>query len=114
MTLRPSKRRGLLPRAIMLAVATALVPLPALADDARPTAKPGTIKASVEKISARDFAPAKPAKAVSARLQQEGAGQGASFFKTKPGIVALAVMIGGVGYALYSTQHDRITSPAKK
>jgi hypothetical protein len=29
-------------------------------------------------------------------------------------MIALAVMVGGVGYALYSVQHDRIHSPGKQ
>jgi hypothetical protein len=37
-----------------------------------------------------------------------------TFFKTPTGAVVLAVMIVGVGYALYSAQHDRINSPGKK
>ena len=37
-----------------------------------------------------------------------------SFFKTKTGLVALAVMAVGVGYAIYSTQEDRIKSPGKE
>jgi hypothetical protein len=37
-----------------------------------------------------------------------------SFFKKPVGIVVLATLAAGVGYALYSTQNDRIISPAKK
>jgi len=46
--------------------------------------------------------------------QSTASKQSASFFRTKPGAVALAVMIAGSGYALYSVSHDRITSPAKQ
>jgi hypothetical protein len=101
---------------VVLAVATALIPLPALAaEDARPSPKPGSIKASVEKIDARALAPARPTRANEARRAAQGTtGRDTSFFKSKPGILVLAVMAVGTGYALYSTQHDRITSPAKK
>ena len=37
-----------------------------------------------------------------------------TFFKSKPGFIALAIMGLGVGYALYSAKEDRITSPAKQ
>ena len=116
MTLRLNEWRGALPRAVLLAVAVALIPLPAAAAERRPSPKPGTIKASVDKISVRDFAPAAVAKAKAARAERQasGGGRDASFFKTKPGVLVLVVMIAGTGYALYSAQHDRITSPAKK
>ena len=41
-------------------------------------------------------------------------GQDRSFFKSGPGIVAIAVMAIGAGYAIYSTQNDRIKSPGKE
>jgi hypothetical protein len=36
-----------------------------------------------------------------------------SFFRTRAGVVALAVLTVGVAYALYSTSHDRVKSPAR-
>ena len=49
------------------------------------------------------------------RAEQDSAGKSSpGFFKTRAGSVALAVMVVGVGYALYSAQDDRITSPAKQ
>ena len=45
---------------------------------------------------------------------QSASGQDRSFFKTGPGILALAVMVAGTGYAIYSTQNDRIKSPGKE
>lgn len=115
MTLRLTGWRGALPRAVLLAAATALIPLPVAAADERPSPKPGTIKASVDKIAASDFAPTRSARAGAARrAKQDSQGRDVSFFKSKPGIVILAVMVAGTGYALYSAQHDRISSPAKK
>jgi hypothetical protein len=37
-----------------------------------------------------------------------------SFFKKPAGIAVLITLAAGVGYALYSTQHDRLHSPAKQ
>jgi hypothetical protein len=34
-----------------------------------------------------------------------------SFFKSKAGVVTLALIAAGAGFALYSTSHDRVTSP---
>jgi len=69
----------------------------------------------MEKIGVRDVA-AKPVRKDVARDDRQGSSAGSSpgFFKTKPGIIALAVMGAGVGYALYSAQNDRIHSPGKK
>jgi hypothetical protein len=36
-----------------------------------------------------------------------------AFFKTPAGILALSVLAIGVGYAIYSTSHDRVKSPGR-
>ena len=102
-------------RAAGLVVITALIPLPAAASDTATTPSPPTIKASMEKIVVREIA-ATPARKDVARDDRQGSSATSSpnFFKTKPGIIALAVMGAGVGYALYSAQNDRIHSPGKK
>jgi hypothetical protein len=98
----------------MLAVVVALVPLPVAASDAKPAPKAKTIKASMQEMVARDVAAA-PARPVARRAEQAGQSkESVGFFKTKPGMIALAVMVGGVGYALYSSQHDRIKSAGKQ
>jgi hypothetical protein len=84
------------------------------ASDAKPAPKAKTIQASMQEMVARDVAAA-PARTAARRAEQGSQSkESVGFFKTKPGMVALAVMIGGVGYALYSTQHDRIHSAGKK
>ena len=105
----------------MLALALALIPLPVAAGEAAPrsTAAPAT-KAKMSQVSLKEGAaraaartPLTPARA--RRAEQDAAGKDSpGFFKTKGGAVALAVMVLGVGYALYSAKNDRITSPAKK
>ena len=113
MTLRLSEWRGRLPRAVLLAVVMSLIPLRIAAADERPSSKPGPIKASIEKIAVSDSGAARTARVSAAKRTQES-GRSGSFFKTKTGILALAVMIAGAGYAVYSTQNDRIESPGKK
>lgn len=49
-----------------------------------------------------------------ARAARQTPQRDGSFFKTRAGVVALAVMAIGVGYAIYSTQEDRIKSPGKE
>ena len=102
-------------RAAGLVVVAALIPLPAAASDTATTSSPPTIKASMEKMVARDVT-AKPARKDVAREDRQGssAASSPSFFKTRPGMIALVVMAAGTGYALYSAQHDRIHSAGKK
>lgn len=105
-------------RAAGLVVITALLPLPAAASDTATTASASTptVKASMERIVAREVAATPAKKKVAARDDQQGSSAGSSpgFFKSTPGMIALAVMAAGTGYALYSAQHDRIHSPGKK
>jgi hypothetical protein len=88
-------------------VAIAAIPLPALAgDNSQQVARPG-IRASAAKVAA------------TARLADsaaQGTAEGnaelnhSSFFKTPAGVIVLAVVAAGTGYALYSARHDRIHS----
>jgi hypothetical protein len=105
----------------MLALALALIPLPVAASEtasttpAAPTAKAKTSQVSLKETVARTAARTPLAAASSARRAQDTASKDSpAFFRSKGGAVALAVMVLGVGYALYSVKHDRITSPAKQ
>lgn len=114
MTVRLTEWRGALPRAVLLAAAAALVPLPVAASDTKPVPKAKTIQASMQEMVARDVAAA-PARPVARRAEQGSqAKESIGFFKTKPGMIALAVMVAGTGYALYSSKHDRVHSAGKK
>ena len=117
MTVRLARWRGALPRAVPLAVAVSLLPIPVMAGETAPAqkARATTIQASIRDAVAREVAamPARPV-AVTRAAQSSGSKQSMAFFKTGPGIAALAILAVGVGYANYSTQHDRITSPAKE
>ena len=122
MTLRLTRWRGWTGRASALALALALTPLPAAANEAPPRTTPAPqAKAQISQVSLKESAarvavrtPLAPAAARARRAQDAAGKDSPSFFKTKGGAVALAVMVLGVGYALYSAKDDRITSPAKQ
>lgn len=112
---RSMDRSGHVTRAIALATMVTLAPLPVLAAEAESAPRPGVIRASVAKISARELPKNTSARGSGVRAAtQPTQGQDRSFFRTGPGILALAVMIAGTGYAIYSTQNDRIKSPGKE
>ena len=114
MTVRIASWRGMVPRAGLLAVIIALVPLPVAAGDGGLQKKTPTIQVSMERMVARDIASA-PKSSVARRARQgQGAGNSSGFFKSRPGMVALVVMAAGTGYALYSATHDRIHSAGKQ
>jgi hypothetical protein len=113
-TLRPTEWRGGWARATTLALVISVIPLPLAAEESRPAGKTGPIKASIEKIAVKDTTNAHATRAVAKRSQSTSPTQGGSFFKSKPGLIALAVMAAGAGYALYSAKNDRITSPGKE
>lgn len=118
MTLRFTRWRGPWGRAIPLALAAALIALPVAANDAPTAAQPTkttTGQVSLRQVAAREAVRTPLARTTGARrATQDAAGkQSTRFFKSRAGAVALAVMVVGTGYALYSVKHDRITSPAK-
>jgi hypothetical protein len=105
----------------LAALVAALPPLPLAASDTAPSttpvaAKPNTLQAAVRAAAVRESAAvATPHASPARRADQSGSStQSTGFFRSKPGAVALAVMVLGAGYAVYSASHDRITSPAKK
>jgi len=98
---------------VELAVIIALCPLPALAgDQGQPAPKTPGIRASAAAIATNKPLEASPVAA--AQGQANAGSRSASFFKSPIGVVVLATLAAGVGYAVYSTQNDRITSAAKK
>ncbi len=109
--MKVSLRRCRLGRALALAAIIALLPMPAFAAGQGPgTAAPGI------RVSAEAIAQSEPLAATAASAAQSGPADAGSvsFFKKPIGIVALITLAAGVGYAVYSTSNDRITSPAKK
>jgi hypothetical protein len=85
------------------------------AEPQAPVAKSKSIQASMRQAAAREVAKTPMArKAANRAVQDNSPKQSGGFFKSGPGIAALAVMAAGTGYALYSVSHDRVHSPAKQ
>jgi hypothetical protein len=110
--------RGTLGRTVAVALLAALVPLPVLAAEKSPTSPAPGIKATVDRIVAREAA---ASKSVALARETQAAGpadksqlDSGSFFKTPAGIICLAVVGAGVAYAAYSASHDRIHSVARQ
>ena len=100
-------------RALVVALMLAATPLPSLAGE--PPAPPPplpSLNALVKQAAA--VTPITPVRAQATTSVDKSGFSSPSFFKKPVGIVILATLAAGVGYALYSTQNDRITSPAKK
>ena len=122
MTLRLTRWRGRSGRALPLALAAALIALPAAAhaaNDVTTAAQAPKTKSSpvsLRQVVAREASRTPLARPTATRrAEQSTAGkESRGFFKSPAGAVAIAVMVVGTGYALYSVSHDRITSPAKK
>jgi hypothetical protein len=109
---------GAIGRAAALAIIAALVPLPVAAGETSQPAPAKSLKASVEKVVARESA-ATARTAVARRIQEASPAdksqlESGSFFKTPAGIICLAIVGAGVGYAIYSASNDRIHSQARK
>jgi len=103
-------------RALVGLVSVLLIPIPASAAD-KVQSSPPPLRSALADVRARGPAvPPAPLK-TTRRAEQAPAGpatESRAFFKTPAGIVVLAALGAGVGYALYSAQHDRVSSPGKK
>lgn len=100
----------LVPRVLVLALMVAALPLPCAAEGASPTTATPGLTASIGPM-ARAIALDKPvaARKLTAQAPGESRAPGSkSFFKTPAGVVVLAVVAAGTGYAIYSARHDRI------
>lgn len=116
MTLRFNRWRAGAGRAVPLVLAFALIAAPVAASEAAPPAKAKAGSSSLRQAAAREASRTSLKTTTGARRAEQAgtAKQSTTFFKTAPGMIALAVMAVGTGYAFYSWQHDRVTSPAKK
>ena len=119
MTLRFNRWRAGAGRAVPLALAFALIAAPVAASEAAPPATARAGSSSLRQAAAREASRTslktlKTTTGARRAEQTSTAKQSTTFFKTAPGMIALAVMAVGTGYAFYSWQHDRVTSPAKK
>lgn len=119
MTMTKSRWRGPGGRAALLVLAAALIPLPVAASEAAPAHTTPAATTSLHQAVAREAARAaaeapKPAATTAARADQGSSKGMMGFLKSRPGMIALTVMVVGTGYAIYSAQHDRIKSPGRQ
>ena len=101
-------------RVLVVALIITATPLPTLAGE--PPGPPAPVPAPTLSELVKQAAavtPIAPARAQTATAGKTDFGS-PSFFKKPAGIAVLVAIGAGVGYALYSTQHDRIHSPAKQ
>lgn len=108
-----SWRRAPLP--VLLALAVLLAPLPAMAGEppAAAAGAPG-IAAAAHKAVAAQVTAGKPSLARAQTNTGTRTDLGStSFFKSPAGIITLVVAGAGLGYAVYSTSHDRLNSPGR-
>jgi len=99
---------------VLGAVVVALIPYSAAASDVTtPPKEP--LRTALAEVRTRNVATTRPPATVARRSEQAStpAKQSGAFFRTPAGIAVLAVVGAGAGYAIYSTQHDRIHSPGK-
>jgi len=105
---RPWRRPVL--RVLVLAMAVALAPLPALAGDPPATQPTVNLSASVSKAVAKEAVTLKQTSV--ARSQDSGGTTtdlgSPSFFKSPAGIIAIAASVVGLGLTLRSTSKDRV------
>ena len=107
------KHARLLAGALALIVGLTLVAPPAFAAEAAAVADPRPITAAaaakVEAMPAATLVQAAQAPPATAPAETGDK----PFFKTTPGVIALALLGGGLGYMAYSWSNDRVKSPAK-
>jgi hypothetical protein len=70
------------------------------------------LKASIQNVVATT-APVAPVQPQARAQQGSNNVRSGNFFTSPAGIITLAVFGAGLGYAIYSSQHDRITSPGR-
>ena len=116
MTRRSSRWRVPIARAVLLAVTATLFPLPAAARDKTSAPKAKATQVSLRQTIAREAArtPLLSSAGTSRADQSNAQRESSGFFRSKAGAIALAVMVVGGGYAIYSASHDRINSPGRK
>lgn len=94
-------------RVLALALVLSAIPLPGLAEESsKPAPVPG-LKASIAKAAASGSVALEQAKPAAPDKAQLGS---SSFFRKPAGMIVLAVVAAGTGYAMYSASHDRIHS----
>ncbi len=108
------KDARLLAGALAIIVGLTLVAPPVFAGAPAPGPIAAAAAAKVEAIPAASLAQSAPAaQAAPAPATAPLETGDKPFFKTAPGVIALALLGGGLGYMAYSWSNDRVKSPAK-
>lgn len=110
MTLRscPVMARRLTTAGVMTALLT-LAAAPAMAASPNPTGPVSFSPRAIAKVvAASESTPSGARAARAAKTTPKQATASGSFFKTRTGLLVIAVMAVGTGYAVYSAKEDRI------
>ncbi len=103
--------KGCLAPGVWAIVASLLMVMPAAAAGAdEPRSAPRKTK-SLTTLSAATLKMLRSS--ADAQTPSSGSGSDPSFFKTKKGAAVIVLIGAGFGYALYSSSHDRVTSPIR-
>jgi hypothetical protein len=118
---RPTLFRSVVCRTLLVAFVASLLPSPARAEGVKETPRSVNLQAEMTKVVQRDLAKeavqprlARPAASRVRAQSADPAKESPSFFKSRTGIIVLGVLAAGAGYAIYSTQNDRINSPGRE
>jgi hypothetical protein len=106
------KHARLLAGALAMTVGLTLVAPPAIAATPAPGPLAAAATAKVESAPAEALVQAAQA-APAAQASAPAETGDKPFFKTTKGVLALALLAGGLGYMAYSWSNDRVKSPAK-
>ncbi len=99
-------------RVLMLALAFGSAPIVCLAGPPPgPPSSSSQFAASIDKAVQHEAGQLAKASPAAAAQQSAASPSSGGFFKSKAGMITIALMAAGTGYALYSTSHDRVKSP---
>lgn len=109
MTLRscPVMARRLTTAGVMTALLT-LAAAPAMAASPNPTGPVSFSPGAIAKVVAASESTPRATAARATKATPKQATASGSFFKTRTGLLVIAVMAVGTGYAVYSSREDRI------
>ncbi|MEW5981996.1 MAG: hypothetical protein AB1806_06450 [Acidobacteriota bacterium] len=110
---RQSRFLQMVSRTLVAALVMTAIPLPVFAGEPTPPppSRP-TLTVLVQQAAA--VTRIEPAREQTAGGTDKTQFASPSFFKKPAGVAVLVALAAGVGYAIYSTQHDRVSSPGKK
>jgi hypothetical protein len=102
-------------RALLGLLVLTMMPWPAAAGETTPP--PPSLRAALADVRPHVTTPPRPVSAAPVRRSEKAqptpGTDSPAFFKTRTGVLVLAVAGAGAGYAIYSSSHDRIKSPGK-